>query len=103
MSDYERRTFAGALEYLLGPVGSEKHTAYLTSASFRTSVDTMVHMMPAWIDGMLVACREADERMERDRAAIEATLRHPPLRLDDLERCPVCGWAKGFCHCEVRP
>jgi len=79
-----------------GLVGEDHARLYHESATFRRAVDTLVAMLPRWIDGLAADAAEQDRRVEEriatmsepefvrrvDRALLEAN----PVR---VERGPV--------------
>lgn len=58
---------------------------YLTSPSFKGAVDTLIRMLPAWIDGLAA---QSDEVDRETALAVEAIRRTPstPLLDGTIER-----------------
>lgn len=74
-----------AREIVVALVGPEHRQRYTMSPSFRQAVDTLVAMLPAWVDGLAAQSDEADRRIA---AAAEALARSPigPFPMPDVDR-----------------
>lgn len=57
----------------IGLVGQNARL-YQTSGAFRTAIDTLVQMLPVWVEGFAKDAAKVDERMN---AMIKAQLRGP--------------------------
>lgn len=73
MASYEAQKITEAL------VGTKWRHDYNNNRFFRHAVDTLVQMLPFWIDGLALKAYEDEQKVEQLRIAIESTPPRPLL------------------------
>lgn len=50
---------------LYGVLVGDRAALYRSSPTFKASIDMLVRLLPAWVDGIADKCAEGDARMQR--------------------------------------